>query len=77
VETIGEDAFAGCVSMEAICVPSSVAQIAEGTFDDCAKLLYINYDGTFESWAALYDDFITPFTAVICTNGTYYHGVQE
>lgn len=77
VESIEKDAFAGCVALEAICIPSSVQRIAEGTFDDCARLLYINYDGTFESWAALYNDFITPFTAVICTNGTYYHGVQE
>ena len=76
-QSIGENAFAGCVAMEAICIPASVTAIPEGVFDDCARLLYINYDGTFERWAALYDDFITPFTAVICTNGTYYHGVQE
>jgi hypothetical protein len=77
VESIEENAFAGCVALEAICIPASVQRIAEGTFDDCARLLYINYDGIFERWAALYDDFITPFTAVICTNGTYYHGVKE
>ena len=77
METIGENAFAGCIVLEAICIPSTVSSIAAGVFDDCASLLYINYEGDFWDWAALYDDFITPFTVVICSDGTYYHGVKE
>lgn len=75
METIAEDAFAGCVALEAICIPATVSSIAEGSFDDCASLLYINYGGDFQSWAELYDDFITPFTTAICIDGSYYHGV--
>lgn len=77
MRTIGEDAFAGCVALEAICIPATVTAIAEGSFDDCASLLYINYGGSFQEWAALYDDFITPFTAAICIDGSYYHGVPD
>lgn len=77
MESIGKNAFGGCVSMEAICIPATVQSIAAGAFDDCASLLYINYEGDFWDWAALYDDFITPFTVVICSDGTYYHGVKE
>lgn len=77
VESIDENAFAGCVALEAICIPATVTSIADGTFDDCARLLYINYDGSFQDWATLYDDFINPFTAIICIDGSYYHGVKE
>ena len=65
------------MALEAICIPATVTSIADGTFDDCARLLYINYDGSFQDWATLYDDFINPFTAIICIDGSYYHGVRE
>ena len=45
-----------------------------GAFDDCASLMYLFYDGDFDTWTALYGDYITPFTAAICLDGTYYHG---
>lgn len=72
--TIGEGAFDGCVNLESVSVPASVTAIAPGCMDDCASLMYIFYDGSFESWNALYSDFITPFTAAVCTDGAYYHG---
>ena len=72
--SIGDGAFSGCVNLESVCVPGSVTAIAPGCMDDCASLMYIFYDGTFESWNALYSDFITPFTAAVCTDGAYYHG---
>lgn len=72
--TVGEDAFAGCLGLEAVYVPSSVRSIAEGCFSDCAGLLYIFYEGSFDDWNVLCDDYITPFTAAICLDGTYYHG---
>ena len=77
MRSIGENAFAGCIAMEAICIPATVTAIAEGTFNDCASLLYINYGGGFQSWNALYDDFITPFTAAICIDGSYFHGIPD
>ncbi len=74
MDSIGPRAFAGCINMESIYVPSSVTQIAPGCFDDCAALLYLFYDGDFESWNALYSDYINPFTTAICLDGEYYHG---
>lgn len=74
VEILGTDAFAGCREMEAIHIPISVTTIAPGCFDDCAGLRYIFYGGTYEDWCDLYSDYITPFTAVICLDGNYYHG---
>lgn len=74
MESIGTDAFAGCADLEAICIPSTVTDIAPGCFDDCASLMYIIYEGSIEHWEQLYDDYINPFTAAICLDGTYYHG---
>lgn len=77
MESIGPNAFEGCVSLEAVCIPSTVDSIAAGCFDDCASLLYIFYDGSFEHWDALYDDYINPFTTAICLDGNYYHGAGD
>lgn len=74
MESIGEDAFAGCVDLEAICIPAAVTDIAPGCFDDCASLMYIIYEGSFEHWEELYDDYINPFTTAICFDGSFYHG---
>ena len=75
-ETIGPRAFAGCINMESIYIPGSVKEVASGCFDDCAALLYLFYEGDFESWNALYSEFITPYTAAICLDGTYYQGAE-
>lgn len=72
--SVGADAFAGCRSLEAIYVHDSMESIAPGCFSDCAGLLYIFYDGSFEDWNSLYDDYISPFTTAICLDGSYYHG---
>lgn len=77
VGSIGEDAFAGCTALESIYIPASVDHIAKGCFDDCAGMLYIFYEGSFEHWNGLYSDYINPFTAVICIDGNYRHGVTE
>ena len=77
VGSIGEDAFAGCTALESIYIPASVDHIAKGCFDDCAGLLYIFYESSFEHWNGLYSDYINPFTAVICIDGNYRHGVTE
>lgn len=77
MESIGTDAFAGCADLEAICIPSTVTDIAPGCFDDCASLMYIIYEGSIEHWEQLYDDYINPFTAAICLDGTYYHGTGQ
>lgn len=77
VDIIGRDAFALCRTLEAIRIPASVTTIAPGCFDDCAGLHYIFYGGTYEDWNALYSDYITPFTAVFCLDGDFYHGAGE
>ena len=75
--TIRADAFAGCVSLEALYVPDSVNFFSHGCLDDCASLMYIFYDGTFEGWSEVYSDFVTPFTIAICTDGSFYHGARS
>ena len=71
---IGSSAFAGCISLESIYVSASVTSIADGAFADCASLVYIFYEGMFDDWNQLYSGYVTPFTAAICLDGTYYHG---
>lgn len=75
-EQIGPRAFAGCINLESIYIPGSLVKIAPGCFDDCAALLYLFYEGDFESWNALYSDFINPFTTAICLDGNYYQGAD-
>lgn len=77
LETIGKDAFSGCGELEAIYIPDTVERIEPGCFDDCAGLLYIFYNGSFESWDELYGDYINPFTTAICLDGNYFHGAVD
>lgn len=76
VRTIGPEAFSGCSALEAITIPATVEHIAPGVFNDCASLHYIFYGGTYEDWNALYSSYITPFTAVFCLDGSFYHGAD-
>lgn len=76
LKTIGKDAFALCGELEAIHIPGSVTIIAPGAFDDCAGLRFIFYGGDHSDWQTLYSDYITPFTAVLCLDGSYYHGTE-
>lgn len=71
--TIDADAFDGCISLEAVYIPGSMESIASGAFDDCAALRLIFYAGDYETWNGIYNDYITPFTAAVCLDGSYYH----
>lgn len=75
VHTIGESAFGQCINLEAVYIPGNVTRVGADAFDGCASLRYIFYDGTHIQWADLYDEYVTPFTFVICIDGDYYQGV--
>ena len=77
MEFIAHNAFDLCRELEAIRIPASVSTIAPGCFSDCASLRYIFYEGTYEDWNALYSEYITPFTAVFCLDGNYYHAAGQ
>ena len=74
VTMIEKEAFYNCIALEAINLPSSLQQIGDHAFDGCNSLNFIFYDGTHAEWTALYDEFITPYTGVICTDGSFYQG---
>lgn len=74
VNVIGEKAFYGCSALEAISISGSLKLIREDAFDDCSYLGYIFYDGLYEEWTALYDEFINPYVGVICLDGSFYQG---
>ena len=76
VTSIGEGAFLGCIDMESVSIPEGTAAIGADAFDGCASLVYLFYEGTHEQWMALYNEYITPFTYAICSDGDYYHGVD-
>lgn len=73
---VGKGAFNWCISLEAVWVSSGVETIGTGAFTGCASLMYFFYDGTYDAWMELYNEYVTPFTYVTCTDGDYYHGVE-
>jgi hypothetical protein len=76
VRFVGENAFRDCIGLESVSVPGGIEIIASGAFTGCAKLFYFFYDGSYEQWLDLYNEYVTPFTSVTCQDGDYYHGVQ-
>ena len=74
VSSIGERAFSGCIDMESVSIPVGTTSIGADAFDGCASLMYIFYEGGYEAWMALYNEYITPFTYACCADGDYYHG---
>lgn len=71
VAVIGEGAFAACGSLEAICIPGTVHAIGSNAFGSCNSMRFVFYSGYFKGWETLYGDFITPFTRIICVDGTF------
>lgn len=49
-QTIGENAFFGCVKLETVTIPKSVTTIGAGAFADCTMLERVNYAGTNQEW---------------------------
>lgn len=76
VEFIGGGAFYGCTALEAISCYNGIQSIGSEAFGGCSKLFYIYFVGNFEAWNMLYGEFITPYTAVFCEDGSYYQGVD-
>lgn len=76
VTSIGTDAFLNCLDLEAVYIPMSMDSIGTGAFEGCPALHYIFFSGYYASWNALYSDYITPFTYVICLDGDYHHGIN-
>ena len=74
VNVIGEDAFYGCTSLEAVSISGRIKIIREDAFDDCSYLSYIYFDGTYEEWMSLYDEFINPYVGIFCADGSFYQG---
>ena len=76
VVSLEREAFFGCQELEAVCFEAIPAGIASGSFDGCQSVCYIFFTGTFQEWELLYDDFINPYTYVICSDGVYPQGGQ-
>ena len=74
VNVIGEKAFYGCTDLEAISISGRIRLIREDAFDDCSYLNFIFFDGLYEEWTTLYDEFINPYVGVFCLDGSYYQG---
>lgn len=76
VSVIGASAFSGCESLEAVTVPSSVRFIGSWAFEGCYELRHIFFDGSYSTWAELYDEFIGLETVVYCEDGSFYHSMM-
>lgn len=74
VKLIGKGAFSDCTALESVNIEGNIRSIGQGAFSGCEKLIYIFFVGDFRDWNALYPEFITPFTAVFCKDGSFYQG---
>lgn len=72
VNMIGGEAFSGCSALEAISISSRIRIIREDTFEGCSQLRYIFFNGLYEEWTALYDQFINPDVTIICMDGSFF-----
>ena len=74
VTTIGDSAFSGCDSLTSVTIPDSVTSIGGYAFYDCDSLTSVAFEGTVAQWNAISKGFgwsyDTPFTEVICSDGT-------
>lgn len=53
VTYIGSEAFYGCVRLEMLSLPTTVAVIREGAFAFCDYLNGVSYSGTHEAWKSV------------------------
>lgn len=73
---VGDGAFRDCIGLESVAVQKGMEYIGTEAFTGCARLFYFFYDGDYEQWVELYNEYVTPFTSVTCQDGDYYHGVE-
>lgn len=76
VLSVGEGAFSGCEALESLYIPMSVSSIGWDAFEDCPRLVYIFFNGFHSNWMQMYDQFITPFTWVMCLDGEFQHAAN-
>lgn len=74
VNIIAEEAFKDCIGMEAIRIPATIHTIRSDAFDNCESLIYIFYGGTYQDWMNLYSQYINPYTAIYCQDGSFFQG---
>lgn len=74
ITSIGNYTFLGCTSLTSVTIPDSVTSIGNYAFDDCDSLTSVTFKGTMAQWNAIskgsYWNNNTPFTEVVCSDGT-------
>ena len=72
--SVGEKAFAGCVSLEKVRFPKSLVDIGRECFLGCSNLKHFIYEGTMQDWqggvSVTVDAFYqTPLKQITCVDG--------
>ena len=74
VTSIGSYAFGDCTSLTSVTIGDGVTSIENYVFEDCDALTSVTFEGTVAQWNAIsmsiYWNYNTPFTEVICSDGT-------
>ncbi len=56
VESIGREAFNGCIGLKSVVIEKGVSRIGEAAFYGCTGLTNVYYKGTEADWAEIYID---------------------
>jgi hypothetical protein len=48
IRVLGEEAFAGCWSLQSVCIPASIQIISTGCFRECTDLSEVKFEGGFQ-----------------------------
>ncbi len=60
---LGENAFAGCINLRVVLLPSTLVNIAESVFPDSASALFVCEKGTYsDSWARFHGYDVMPYS---------------
>lgn len=74
LESIGQNAFTSCASLNSITLPNTLKEIGFGIFQNCTSLTTITFNGSKAEWDAIEKNYVwdlaSSLKTVTCNDGT-------